>query len=523
LIQREAAINRRLFHPSIVRVIDYKEFPPDYHCLIMEYAKGQDLGKYLGKKQLPIREILEIAWDICNALEYAHSWGVIHRDIKPQNIILGKDKTIKITDFGLARATTSSISSLAIGTAIGTPCYISPEQAGGQKGDEKSDLYSLGVIMYQMLTGKVPFDADNELVILDMHRRETPKPILEIRPKTPPRLAELVNKAMAKSPSDRFQSAKDMSRAIKEIGDQAGIVLAERPPVEPLWRSIWRILFWPYSHWSDVVTELWANIIWIVLTSAVILITSWWGISNWEEIGQIFAAWLNPTPTPIVLIDTPTSTPTDSPFPPTNTPSPTPTKTLTSAPMPLTNTPKPPPTPTQTPTATQTPTQTPVTPTSTSTPTKTPTSPSPTVMRSESSPTPTEVISSSPTSGFSYVAPTNLTFDQVDNKVFFYWNWDNLLKQDEFFELRIWNGDGPHWGGAEPTKAFETTVDMFLLARSSAEYKSQPGIFIGGARDALRPDLVGATSFCAGVAVIIKEPYTSLSPESNIVCWDWNN
>jgi uncharacterized caspase-like protein len=124
---------------------------------------------------------------------------------------------------------------------------------------------------------------------------------------------------------------------------------------------------------------------------------------------------------------------------------------------------------------------------------------------------------------FLYTAPTNLRFSQTDNKVSFSWEWNNLLKENEFFELRIWSGSGPHWGGAEPTKAFETTVDMFLLARSDAEWRDEqaPNGFLGGARDAQRPDLEGATSFCASIAVITKEPYASLSPESNAVCWNW--
>lgn len=122
---------------------------------------------------------------------------------------------------------------------------------------------------------------------------------------------------------------------------------------------------------------------------------------------------------------------------------------------------------------------------------------------------------------FVYAAPTDLVVSSAgDNNFSFNWNWNGSLKVNEFFELRIWSGDGPHWGGAEPTKDLATTVDMHILARGQIS-PPKSGEWLWEVRNPLRTDLQDATSFCAGVAVITKEPYTSLSPESNAVCWNW--
>jgi serine/threonine protein kinase len=279
--RREALINRRLFHPSIARVQRYIYFPDrDFHCLLMEYAEGEDLGEYLEKKdRLPVEDTIQIAWEVCFALEHAHSLGIVHRDLKPQNIIIRNGNKVKVTDFGLAGAASESIATLTAGEFFGTPYYMSTEQANREKGNHLSDLYSLGVIIYQMLTGRVPFMHEKASVVIDMHRKDTPTPILEIRPEVPENLANLVEKAMEKSPSDRFQSAKEMRQALEAIALDQGIDLHNRPVKEPIWDTLKEIFFrWHPTRLKDLVTNLGANVVWLVLSLLVTALLAFLGI-----------------------------------------------------------------------------------------------------------------------------------------------------------------------------------------------------------------------------------------------------
>lgn len=207
--RQEAQAAANLNQPNIVNVYDWG-IEGDVYYLVMEYVEGRDLkGIILGGGPLLPERATEIAMSICLALEAAHANGIVHRDIKPQNVIVTPDNQVKVMDFGIAR-TTGGSALTQTGTIMGTAQYISPEQAQGQAADPRSDLYSLGVVIYEMLTGKVPFDGENPVAIAYKHVREDPLPPSMINPDISPGLEAVVMKALAKNPENRYQSAVEM-------------------------------------------------------------------------------------------------------------------------------------------------------------------------------------------------------------------------------------------------------------------------------------------------------------------------
>ncbi|HCW80349.1 MAG TPA: Stk1 family PASTA domain-containing Ser/Thr kinase, partial [Ruminococcaceae bacterium] len=185
--------------------------------IVEEYIDGITLKEYLDQqKQIKWKEAIHFVVQILRALEHAHSKGIIHRDIKPQNIMLLQDGTIKVTDFGIARLSHNETRTMT-GKAIGSVHYIAPEQARGDYTDEKTDIYSVGVMLYEMLTGKLPFEADNAVSVAIMQLQTDPKPLREINPDVPEGLEEITLKAMQKDPKQRYQSAADMLRDIEEF------------------------------------------------------------------------------------------------------------------------------------------------------------------------------------------------------------------------------------------------------------------------------------------------------------------
>lgn len=207
--RQEAQAAANLNQPNIVNVYDWGIENNTYY-LVMEYVEGRDLKDIIlqGGALLPERAV-EIAIAISVALDAAHSHGVVHRDIKPQNIIVTYDNQIKVMDFGIAR-TTGGSAMTQTGTIMGTAQYISPEQAQGRAVDPRSDLYSLGVVLYEMLTGKPPFDGDNPVSIAYKHVREDPLPPSMINPDISPELEAVAMKALAKNTENRYQSAMEM-------------------------------------------------------------------------------------------------------------------------------------------------------------------------------------------------------------------------------------------------------------------------------------------------------------------------
>lgn len=205
-----------LSHPNIVKVYDVS-FGEKLQYIVMEYVDGITLKEYIQKQNsITWNDALLFTTQILKALQHAHDRGIVHRDVKPQNIILLSNGSIKVADFGIARFSRSDTKTLT-DTAIGSVHYISPEQAKGEFTDEKADIYSVGVVLYEMLAGKVPFDADNAVSVALMQLQEDAKRLTEINPDIPLGLEQICVHAMQKDPNDRYQTATEMLLDIEEV------------------------------------------------------------------------------------------------------------------------------------------------------------------------------------------------------------------------------------------------------------------------------------------------------------------
>lgn len=218
---REAETAGRLNHPNIVTIYDAGE-EHDLAYIAMEFLHGHDLARYVkADALLPVPKVVNIVYRAALALDYAHQHNVVHRDIKPANIMYDPDKnSIKITDFGIARITDAS--KTKTGTVLGTPTYMSPEQVAGKKVDGRSDLYSLGVMFYQLLAGVAPFRGDSMATLMFKIANEAHAPVTEHRPDLAeklPCMAAIIDRALAKDPEQRFQSGQEFAAAIKSCID----------------------------------------------------------------------------------------------------------------------------------------------------------------------------------------------------------------------------------------------------------------------------------------------------------------
>ena len=207
----EAQSAAGLTHPNIVSVYDVGHEDNIYY-IVMELIQGKTLKQIISESGiLPWKWSVNIAIQIASALEAAHKNNIVHRDIKPHNIIITEDGVAKVTDFGIAKAVSNSTIT-AFGTTIGSVHYFSPEHARGGYTDAKSDLYSLGIVMYEMLTGRVPFDADTPVSIALKHMQEKPVEPIKLNPSIPLAVNQIIMKAMRKDPNERYQSATEMLR-----------------------------------------------------------------------------------------------------------------------------------------------------------------------------------------------------------------------------------------------------------------------------------------------------------------------
>lgn len=205
----EAQAAASLNHPNIVSIYDVGK-QDDTHYIVMEFIDGITLKEYISNRGvLPWNEAINIGIQICSAIEQAHKNFIVHRDIKPHNILITKEGIAKVTDFGIARAVTSATITM-VGSTIGSVHYFSPEQARGGFTDEKSDLYSLGITLYEMVTGKVPFDGESPVAIALKHIQEKPEKPAVINPSIPKGVNDLILKAMKKDQNLRYQNASDM-------------------------------------------------------------------------------------------------------------------------------------------------------------------------------------------------------------------------------------------------------------------------------------------------------------------------
>ena len=221
--RREARAIARLNHPNIVTVIDRGEFE-DRQFIVFEHIPGENLKEVVEREgQMPVPQALELTHQIARGLAFAHEHGVVHRDVKPQNVLLDESGTAKVTDFGIARSLDPGEELTQTGTLLGTSDYIAPEQASVQPVDARTDQYSLGVLLYELLTGEVPYPADSFMAAAMRHLRDPVPSVRERRPDVSDRVDEIVARAMAKRPEDRFPSTEAMMAAIEAaLADDAG-------------------------------------------------------------------------------------------------------------------------------------------------------------------------------------------------------------------------------------------------------------------------------------------------------------
>lgn len=437
--EREAQNIAKLRHPHIVQVFDfeYDEAGESYY-MVMELIEGPTLKDVLFElatngRRMEIDQAVRITREAASALSYAHKHNMIHRDVKPANLMIeSPDGRVVLTDFGIAKIVNSA-QFTASGGMIGTPAYMSPEQGMGESGDERSDLYSLGVILYQMLTGQLPYDAETPLAIILKHLNEPLPQLRKINPDAPEWLERIVQTAMAKDLGDRFNNADEMIAALDagSAGEVTPVRVSSRGEYEtiqlPQTSRLGKTAGLPEAtqtgtiaavtvssgpNWFSIITVL------VIVLGVILMIGIVLGQGGNGPLAGFFATKTpqdvavqpseTPTNTPTATstdtptataTSTPTATSTDTPSPtatdtptatptdtPTSTPTDTPTATATDTPTAtFTNTPSPTDTPSPTPTDTPTPTPTyTLTPTPTDTPSPTPTdtpTPTPTIDR----------------------------------------------------------------------------------------------------------------------------------------------
>jgi serine/threonine-protein kinase len=223
---QEAQVMARTSHPNLVQVHDLEQIGAANY-IVLEFVRGKSLRDWLNRGEIPMPQVFAVMHGVLQALDYAHRHAIVHRDMKPENVLLSDEGAVKVADFGIARLTDDSVApgqtATKTGTTVGTPQYMSPEQVASSKVDGRSDLYSAGIMFYELVVGQPPFtatDADGPFTLMAKHVQAPPKPPSVHKPGLDMRLEEIILKALSKRPEERYQTGQEFDEAMSKVADR---------------------------------------------------------------------------------------------------------------------------------------------------------------------------------------------------------------------------------------------------------------------------------------------------------------